>query len=321
MRILGTGSILEGRLRSNEDVLKETTLDWTPDQLFSRTGIRTRRFIPRDVPLASVAARAVGAALHDAGLRPTDLKRLIFTNSTGGDFLVPATANAVLHELGVADTCDCFDLNNACTGFLTALDIGARSVATGLSPTAVVAVEGLSRFLCPENPRPWLVMADAAGAAILGMPEGPGGILSFSMGNDGSHLQSVYLGHPGLTGRTEWMMYNASNHEIVETTMGALERCTKRALDGCGLSIGDIDWVVPHQPNGVMLKIMSERLCFDEGKVVPVVQDIGSPAAASMAVGLDALRRTNRVRPGHRLLFVGVGAGMSYGALIYEEGN
>lgn len=317
--IRGTGSVPAGEALDNATLLARTTLGWTAEELESRTGIRSRRFLPRDVPLAGIAAQAVRLALDDAGLQAGDLRRLIFVNSTGGDFLVPATANAVLLDLGIADTCDAFDVNNACTGFLTGLDLAFRSVATGLAPACVVAVEGLSRYLFPHNPRPYVVMADAAGAAVLDAPRGGGGVLSASLGNDGSHLKAVYLGHPGLTGAREEMTFNEPNAEIVATTMAALERCTRRALDGCGRSMADVDWVVPHQPNGVMLGIMARRLGIPEGRVLPVVADLGSPASASMAVGLDALRRSGRLRPGQVVLFLGVGAGMSYGAIVYRE--
>jgi 3-oxoacyl-[acyl-carrier-protein] synthase III len=317
--IRGTASVPAGEPLDNATLLARTALDWTPEQLFQRTGIRSRRFLPRGETLAGVAVEAVRGALADAGLEPAALRRLIFVNSTGGDFLVPATANAVIHGLGIADTCDAFDVNNACTGFLTGLDLAFRSVATGLAPTCVVAVEGLSRYLFPHNHRPYVVMGDAAGAAVLDRPRGGGGLLAASLGNDGSHLAAVYLGHPGLTGRVEEMTFNEPNAEIVASTTAALERCTARALGQAGLDMAGVDWVVPHQPNGVMLGHLAKRLGIPDGRILPVVEELGSPASASMAVGLDALRRSGRLRPGQVVLFLGVGAGMSYGALAYRE--
>src|SRR6185295_13821051 len=68
------------------------------------------------------AHRRRGPAPRARGLGPRDLARLIFVSSTGGDRLTPATANAVAFALGIEGTCDCFDLNNACLGFLTSFD-------------------------------------------------------------------------------------------------------------------------------------------------------------------------------------------------------
>lgn len=317
--IRGTGSVPAGEVVDNATLLSRTALDWTPEQLEARTGIRSRRFLPRDVPLARVGAQAARLALADAGIPPLELRRLIFVNSTGGDFIAPATANAVLRELGLSDTCDAFDLNNSCTSFLTGLDVAFRTVATGLGPVCVVSAEGLSRYIRPDYPRPYLVLADATGAAVVDRARGRGGVLGSSFGNDPAHLESVYMAHPGLTGHAELMTFNEPNAEIVASTMGALQRCSARALDACGLTIGDVDWVVPHQPNGVMLGLMMQRLGIPEGRVIPVVADLGSPASASLAVGLDVLRRSGRLLAGQTLLLLAVGAGMSYGAMVIRE--
>ncbi|NOZ00888.1 MAG: ketoacyl-ACP synthase III, partial [Deltaproteobacteria bacterium] len=201
------------------------------------------------------------------------------------------------------------------------LDVAARSVATGLEPVGVVSVERLSRFLTAEDPRPYMVLADAAGAAVLGPAEPKEGILALSMGNDGSHKGAVFMAHPGLSDRTETIVFNESNRGITDTALDALERCAKRALDECGLGVPDINWAVVHQPNGSMTRKILKRLNIPVDRVIPVAQDIGSTGSASIAVGLDRLWHSGRVQPGHRILIVGVGAGMSYGAMVYQVGS
>src|SRR4029079_12129923 len=97
---------------------------------------------------------------------------------------IPATANAVLDGAGVPSTCDAFDVNNACMGFLSAFDVAARSVATGRHPVAVVTVETLSRYVRPEAPRPYLVLGDAAAAIVMGEAANGEGIVGHSAGTE-----------------------------------------------------------------------------------------------------------------------------------------
>src|SRR5262249_19289553 len=150
---------------------------------------------------APLGAEALRRALDAAAVAPGELRRLIFVTSTGGDYLFPATANAVAQALGIEGTCDCLDINNACMGFLTAFDLGVRSVATGLYPLGIVVVELPSHHITPSDPRPYLVFGDAAGAVVLG-PGRPGeGIRGVSLANNGALVDAVTLAHPGPSGR------------------------------------------------------------------------------------------------------------------------
>jgi 3-oxoacyl-(acyl-carrier-protein) synthase III len=286
----------------------------------ARTGITTRYWVEPERTTVDLGAGVLRAALAQAGVTPAELRRVVLVCSTGGDVLIPATANGVLDALGVAGTCDAFDLNNACMGFLSAFDVGARSVATGRAPVAIVVVETLSRWLAPEAPRPYLVLGDAAAAVVLGTAHDGEGVLGFVAANDGSRRGSVMLRHPGPGGTRELIAFTESNREISDTALGAVVTAARDALAQAGLRMSDVDWVVPHQPNGAMLDNLVERLDIDPARMVRVVHEIGSVGAASMAVGLDRLLRERPVAPGDHVLLLGVGAGMAYGAAVYRAG-
>lgn len=317
--LVGTGSVRPRRARSTGELVRLAHTDRAPEDIEALTGIHARGwFGPDELPAARLGAQAVQQALQRAGLKAQALRRLIFVSSTGGDCLIPATANAVLAELGVSQGCDAFDLNNACMGFLSGFDVAARSVATGRTPVAVVAVEALSRFVTPADPRPYLVLGDAAAAAILGAPDSGAGVLGVSLGNDGSHRGAVHLAHPGLQVEAPHIRFAASNRTIAQGALAALQHAADGALRAAGLGLQEIDWVVPHQPNGTILRQLVERFGVDPARLVPVVHDAGSVGAASLPLGLDALFASGRVSPGQRILLVGVGAGLSYGALVYR---
>ena len=320
--ILGTASVRPGKLHTTEQILARTSLQVPVEQMEQRTGVLSRYWVEGEPSSTRLAVQAVGDALQDAGMEPGDLRRLIFTSSTCGDYLFPSTSNTVLHELGISDTCHAFDLNNACMGFLLGIDAAARAVATGVGPVAVVAAEIFSPYIRPEEPRPYLVFGDGASAAVLGPPTtSDEGILGSFYGNVGAHLMSVVLRHPGITRRPESIDFSATNKEISLAAVEAFATCSQAAADQSGLAMSDIHWVVPHQPNGNMLHKIMDRLGFAMDRVVPIVSEVGNVGAASMAFGLDALRREKEISAGQYLLFTGVGAGGAYGAAVYRAGD
>lgn len=317
-RILGTGSYLPKRRITTEQLCADADLGRTAAQLQQRTGIAARHWVSDGETTASMAIAALNQALEDAGLAANDLDRIILANSTGGDVLIPATVNAVICGMGLDGRTDGFDLNNACTGFLSALDVASRCVATGYGTVAVVAVETLSRFLSPANPRPYAVLADAAAAMILGPARKDEGFVAAHFGNLGAELGSVAMNHPGWSEGAPLVQFGGSNDHIGQLAITALEKASSRVLAGTGLTVADIDWVVPHQPNGAMLDKIAAHFAISPQRFVRRVDEVGSVGTVTIPLSFDSLWRSNCIQPGDRILFMGVGAGVSYGALLYQ---
>ncbi|MDC0708015.1 3-oxoacyl-[acyl-carrier-protein] synthase III C-terminal domain-containing protein [Stigmatella sp. ncwal1] len=319
VRILGTSSAAPGRVVTTAELA--TALGRDPQTVESRTGIHTRHWCAPGTRMAEVGAEVLRGALGTAGLSAGALRRLIFVNSTGGDTLIPATANQVAAALGLSGSCDAFDLNNACMGFLSAFDIAARSIATGLGPVAIVTVEMLSRAVAADSPRSYLVLGDAAAAVVLGAAREGEGLLGSVLSNNGTLPPDTFMGHPLLTGRPERVQFFAAKEEIRRIALEALSSATQAVLEQAQVALRDIEWVLPHQPNGSMFHSVIEALGLDPARTVPVVEELGSVGAAAIPVSLDRLLRTRPVRPGDRILMAGVGAGVSRGALLYRMGS
>jgi 3-oxoacyl-[acyl-carrier-protein] synthase-3 len=317
-RILGTGSLIPGRQVSTAEVVERSGIGKSAAEIIEKTGIHTRSWCEPGTLAAPIAAEVMRRALDAAGLRPRDLRRLIFVSSSGGDRLTPATANAVCFALGIEGSCDCFDLNNACLGFLTSFDLAVRSVATGLGPVGIAVVELPSQFISPENPRPFLVFGDAAAAVVIGEGRPGEGVLGVSLGNNGAHGNAVIVPHPRLSGRHELAQFLASNKEMNQLSEDQIATNVREALAQGNTTIDEVAAVLVHQPNGPMMDMLVRTIGADPKKTTRVVQEIGSSAAAAIPVSLDRLMRRGSVQPGDKLLFVGVGAGVSYGALLFQ---
>src|SRR5262249_29638430 len=156
----------------------------------------------------------------------------IFVNSINGDMMFPATAALVAQELDLAGTCDAFDVANACMGFLSALDIATRSVATGLGPVGIAVAEATSRTIHPGDHRPYLVFGDAIAAAVVGRPSAVAdpdqGVLATFLGNDASAPDEVFAETPQLTGVPGYSQFLKSSAETTVVAMRAL----KAGIDG-----------------------------------------------------------------------------------------
>jgi len=317
VRILGTSSLLPGRAVDNDE-LASTLEGIDSAQIEARTGIRRRYWTPAGTRMSELGAEVLRQALSRAGLDPRDLRRVLFVSSTGGDCTSPATVSSVIEAVGADGVCDGFDINNACTGFLSAFDVAARSVATGLHPVAIVIVEILSRYIAPEDPRPYMVLGDAAAALVLG-PGRPGeGVLGAAFGNEGAHGGTAYIPHPGLTKKLERTIFGASNREMGQIVLRAITEGVRRTLEQCSEELDRIEWVLPHQPNGKMLAKIVEVLGVDPARLMPIADEIGSVGAAAIPISLDRLLRERPVRPGDRILMTTVGSGLAYGTILYR---
>jgi 3-oxoacyl-(acyl-carrier-protein) synthase III len=321
VRIAGTGTVPAGRLVSTAELAARLDSPLDVAAIEAKTGIASRYFAEPGDTAADLTARALAAALARAGIPAEALERLIFVSSLGGDALIPATSNKVAAALGLHGSCDCFDLNNACMGFLSALDVGARSIATGRGPLAIVVAELGSRFIVPDDPRPYLVVGDGVAAAVLEQSRADEGILASWLRNDGTLAGDVELRHPGLTGQRETTRFTSSNKHITELAIEGFRRGVDAVLEQAGIALRDVEWIVLHQPNGSLLRVVTEALGLDPSRMLNVVRGLGSVGAASIPIGLDRLLRSGRVRAGDRILMAGVGGGASYGAMLVRVGQ
>lgn len=321
-RIAATAAYQAGTPRTTAELAVASAQTRSIDELQRMIGIDSRHFADAGETVASQAAVVVQMALDKAGIAPRDVKRLILTNSTGFDMMCPATSNVILDILGMDGTCGCLDINNACVGFLSGLDYAARMVHTGISPVVVVASELGSQHIRPDDPRPYLIFGDAAAAAVLTEPEA-GAHVGFSashFGNYGKYRESVVMYHASLTGQRETLQFLKPGKEIAKLAVLGLRTVADDIFAQSGLDWDAVDWVVPHQPNGTMLKEIADLFGISTEKLVPMVQYVGNVGSASTAVGLAELYRTRTVTAGQTILLIGVGGGLSYGGLLYHVG-
>jgi 3-oxoacyl-[acyl-carrier-protein] synthase III len=319
-QIVGWGMALPERVVTNDDLARmvETSDEW----IRSRTGIQERRMAvsPRESTL-TLAVQAAREALKVADVPPSALD-LVICATTSPEYLCPATACLVQDALG-APKAGAYDLNAACSGFVYALSMARAMVLVGDADyVLVVGSETLTRFLDWTDRNTCILFGDGAGAVLIAASHEPGGILSCVLGSDGSggDLLMVPAGgsaHPPTmeTVANRMHMLKMDGKAVFRFAVQAMADGTREAVARAGLSLADVDLVIPHQANTrIIQSSVIKQLKIPEQKVFINLERYGNTSAASIPIALCEAIAAGRVRPGQNLVLAGFGAGLTWAA-------
>jgi 3-oxoacyl-[acyl-carrier-protein] synthase III len=307
-RVVGLGHRLPDRVVPNGPIAERIGVD--AEWIVRRTGIRERRYAAPDERTADLALAAAHRALSDAGLKPTDIDLVLVATMTP-DELTPNTAPLVADALGLR--AGAYDVGAACTGWLSALSIGAAQIETGRSDAVlVIGAEVLSRVTNFDDKRTASLFGDGAGAVVLSA-EGEGAIGPILLASDGSMGETIIATHA----ERQLIM---DGHTTFNMVVKVLAESTQQACERAGIRLDDIDLFIYHQANGRIIKAVTERLELPEERVADYVAETGNTSAASIPLTLSLLREDGRLRPGQRLLLSAVGAGFTWGAGVVDWG-
>jgi 3-oxoacyl-[acyl-carrier-protein] synthase-3 len=320
--ITGTGMALPPRRVTNDDLSK--IVDTNDEWIVQRTGIRARYLSDNGTGTSDLAAAAVRQALANAKLQPKDLDLLICATMTP-DMVCPGTACQIVSKLG-AVPCGAFDINVACSGFVTALNIAANFVkAGGYKHIAVVGAEQLSKIVDWKDRGTCVLFGDGAGAAIISATDNPNqGCIYQTMNSNADHWGDLYVPrdehqlppHHTFTGKYNTLQMNG--REVYKFAVTTLLGMIERAMKACNLTVDDVKLVIPHQSNARILESAREKLGFTEDKVYINLDRYGNTSAASVALCLHELVEAGRVKTGDTVIFVGLGGGLTWASSVWR---
>jgi 3-oxoacyl-[acyl-carrier-protein] synthase-3 len=312
-RIAGTGSYLPATVLTNEDL--EKRIDTSDEWIFSRTGIRTRRVAAEGEATSDLGAQAARAAMESAGVGPEDID-LIVVATTTPDMVFPSTACVVQRKLGITRGA-AFDVQAVCTGFVYALAIADKFIASAQHRRAlVVGTEIFSRLLDWSDRRTCVLFGDGAGAVVLEHSDAPG-IVSTHLHADGEYGDILCVPgglHGGaVQGRA---FLHMDGQAVFRFAVRALEEVCEETLTANGLTGEDIDWLVPHQANVRIIEATAQKLGLPPERVVMTLEHQGNTSAASVPLALDAAVRDGRIQRNHLVMLEAVGGGMTWGSVL-----
>jgi 3-oxoacyl-[acyl-carrier-protein] synthase-3 len=317
-RIVGVGKYLPQKVMTNSDLerMVETNDEW----IVERTGIRERRIAAADETAASMGAQAARMALQTAGVGPEQVDLIICATITP-DGMFPSSASVIQDALG-ARKAGAFDVNAACNGFVAALGAGAQFINAGVyERVLVVGSEVLSRIVDWSDRGTCVLFGDGAGAVLLERAES-GGPCAFVLRSDGSGGRFLYARGPtssaAMLAETEGYCIVMDGREIFRLAVRAMEESARSSLAAAGLTVADIDYVIPHQANLRIIAALAKSLGVAMDSVVCNVDRYGNTSSASIPVALCEAWEEGRLKDGDRLLLVAFGGGLAWGSAVVE---
>ncbi len=301
-RITGWGAALPEKIVTNADL--ETTLDTSDEWIVERTGIRERRVGGSTTGLGIDAGRQ---AMERAGVTGADVDLVVLCTSTP-DETMPASASVIQQALDVRG--GAVDLNAACSGFVYGLVAADGFLRAGLDRVLLIGAETMSRIVDWDDRGTAILFGDGAGAVVLERGAGPGRVLGFDLGSDGS-LRHIL--HADLGGTIEM-----DGPEVFRRAVRVMVDSATRALENAGVTVDDLALFVPHQANTRIIDAAGRRLGIPTEKTGNNLASVGNTSAASIPLVLAEAADAGRLAPGDLVLLIGFGAGMSWASAVIE---
>jgi 3-oxoacyl-[acyl-carrier-protein] synthase III len=301
----------------------ETSDEW----IASRTGIRNRCLLPPESSLSELATQAGQQALAMAGLEALDLDLIILATSTPDDLF--GTASHIQHALG-ATRAVAFDLTAACSGFVFGLVNAAQFIRTGVYQNILlIGGDVLSRWVDWGDRRTCVLFGDGAGAVVI-QANACDRLLGFELRSDGSQnacLNLAYQAQPKslvngvVVGQGGYRPITMNGQEVYKFAVRKVPEIIEKTLYQAGLTTEQVDWLILHQANQRILDAVGDRLGIPAAKIVSNLAHYGNTSAASIPLALDYAVRSDQVQPGHTLVASGFGAGLTWGAAVFQWGR
>lgn len=320
--IKGYGSYLPGKVLTNEDL--EKMLDTSDEWITVRSGIKERRICSPEETNSDMCFYSAQKALATAGLAPSDID-IIIVGTISGDYIFPATACLLQSKLGATNAM-AFDISAACSGFTYSFLVGAMLAHVNKkSNVLVVGSELLSRLVDYQDRTTCVLFGDGAGAIVLSSSATNGRILYASAYTDGSNPQLLWL-PAGLTKYpasyetvSKRMHYlKMQGKELFKLAVRHMGEIMEEMFSKTGLTVNDIDLIIPHQMNVRIMQALCEHFSFPIEKFFINIQKYGNTGAASIPIALDEAIRTNRVKKGDKIVLVSFGGGLTWSIILLE---
>jgi len=319
------GAVPERRL-TNADLVQlvETSEEW----IVSRTGIRERRIAATGQPLSELATQAAKTCLEKAGVLAQDIDGIIVATITG-DYVMPATANLVQHQLGATHAWG-YDLLNACNGFVAALTTAAALIESGRSRRIlVIGGDIMSSRVDYKDRNTCILFGDGCGAVLIqaGPPDGPG-IIDWEMHSDGGGASELIIPCSGTAQPLDAAAISRGDIFVKQNGRVVFQHAIRRMSEVCEHLLGRlqldaaaVDLLVPHQANLRIIQPTAERLGVPMERVVVNIDRMANTTAGTIPLALVDAERDGRLGSGSRVLLVAFGGGLTWGACYLTWGR
>jgi 3-oxoacyl-[acyl-carrier-protein] synthase-3 len=326
--LTGFGAALPEREITNAELAPQ--LGVTPEWIETNSGIRTRRWATADESASSLATAAVHAALHDAHLEGAQLDYLI-SATLSPDYQVPGMAPLVQRNLTNCRLIPALDIRTGCTAILYSLQLAEGLLKAGAAQhVACVAAEAQSKGLDihPRSADLSMLFGDGAGALIAAtQPHAPRPALRLHdvlIATDGAFAEDLIVRAPGTANGAHWSGDKTSarpamnGRTVILQALRKLDTAAREITQRNGLTLEQLDVIVPHQANLNLLRTLAQRLALPLERFVINVDRYGNTSGASAFLALHQAYAEKRFRADSYVLILAFGAGFTWGAALLQ---
>jgi 3-oxoacyl-[acyl-carrier-protein] synthase-3 len=324
VKIIGTGSYVPETIYTNEYL--ESILPTSSEWIYTNVGIKQRHIAAPNQATSDLAAEAGKLAVQNSGLSVEEVDLIIVATATP-DRKAPSTAAIVQNKIG-AKNAAAFDINAVCSGFLFAMSIASQYVASGVYNSILVIGADTFSKITDWTKREAIFFGDGAGAAVVTSANVTEGFLAYRIYTDTSNEMFGFT----IPGGGSEITLNSDNindglhyfqmdgKTVYNSATKVLPEAINQVLQDTGLSINNIDLMIPHQPSIRILKKTAELVGLPFEKVMHNMEKYANTSGGTIPILLDELNRAGKLKRGSIILFAAVGSGWTYGASIIKWG-
>jgi 3-oxoacyl-[acyl-carrier-protein] synthase-3 len=320
-KIIGTGAYVPENIITNEYLEKE--IDTNSKWIFENLGINERRKANDNQCTSDLATLAGVQAIKNSGLSKDEIDLIIVATATP-DRLAPSTA-AIVQDKLQAYNAVAFDISAVCSGFLFAMSVASQYIASGVyNNVLVIGADTFSKIIDWKR-RDAVFFGDGAGAAVLTNAADKEGFLAFRLYSDGRGKYEFTIPAGGSefpatkeTVEKKMHYFQMNGRAVYDTATEALPKAINQVLFDTGLSIGDIDLMIPHQPSIKILQKTAEIIGLPFNKVMTNMDKYANTSGGTIPILLHETFESGKLKKGDIILFAAVGSGWTYGSAIIK---
>lgn len=325
-KITGTGHFVPPKRVTNFDL--EKIMNTTDEWIRQRSGIVERRYTEEGVGSSDLAYEAALRAIDDAKIEKSEID-FIIAATLSPDHYFPGIGVLVQSKLGLSPR-GALDVRNQCSGFIYALSVASQYIESRTyKKILVIAAEVQSSNLdYSDDGRDMAVLFGDGGAAVICEPNEDNdgrGVLSTHLFSDGNYATELWMDSPSPKDKPTFSKeiveskrcYPQMNGRTVfKNAVEKMPEAVQIGLQHNGLTIEDVDHLIPHQANDRITQMVARNLKIPVDKVIRNIDRYGNTTAASIPIALDEAIKKGEIKKNDIVVLTAFGSGFTWASAV-----